>query len=508
MGNTSSKGGEISCGQAQDKLKIVFVDNDNLGQRIYLEGINDRTTMDFVANYVMNSLKAKAMDISFVSEYSKAMKLYTNKKKVTGDGVKSSVEAVSGFLTTGVTCSVDQLVAAGCVRIRIDKREQFVDIPYRSKDTVLDLKKKILDSSQIPTENQLMKFEDKTLTNNLKMTQIGIEQYDEVWIHTYPRFLSILMPNGEKVRLAVQNQDTFGEVCSQACKEAQIDSDGVTLLYNNSSIEQNTLMGELDIDLENDNQFTAQKDEILSTKKDDQTQSKKAVMTIYVKTNTQKKFKLEVDIKDTIERVKQKIQVVERIHPDQQRLSFNGSQLEDEQTLEDCNIQTGSTIELWKETTQITQRRQTSGSQNRNAIQVFVRLMSGKTVTLNVSLNESIKSLKQKIQLKENCSLHQYKLEFNGRQLEDGRRLQDYDIQQQATLDLERRLLGGMPPKLFVNMDEHNDMTKLNWADNGPRWRAAASGLSVEGRCNNESCIANGKLVIYIAGYCDFDMLK
>lgn len=65
-----------------------------------------------------------------------------------------------------------------------------------------------------------------------------------------------------------------------------------------------------------------------------------------------------------------------------------------------------------------------------------------------------------------------------------------------------------MPPKLFVNMDEHNDMTKLNWADNGPRWRAAASGLSVEGRCNNESCIANGKLVIYIAGYCDFDMLK
>ncbi|KAA6394271.1 MAG: hypothetical protein EZS28_010201, partial [Streblomastix strix] len=197
MGNTSSKGGEISCGQAQDKLKIVFVNNDNLGQRIYLEGINDRTTMDFVANYVMNSLKAKAMDISFVSEYSKAMKLYTNRKKVTGDGIKSSVEAVSGFLTTGVTCSVDQLVAAGCVRIRIDKREQFVDIPYRSQDTVLDLKKKILDSSQVPTENQLMKFEDKVLTNNLKMTQIGIEQYDEVWIHTYPRFLSILMPNGE-----------------------------------------------------------------------------------------------------------------------------------------------------------------------------------------------------------------------------------------------------------------------------------------------------------------------
>lgn len=75
------------------------------------------------------------------------MKLFANSKKSIGDGAKSNVEAASGFLTTGVTCSVDSCVAADCVRIRIDKRSKFVDIPYRSEDTVLDLKKKILVSS-------------------------------------------------------------------------------------------------------------------------------------------------------------------------------------------------------------------------------------------------------------------------------------------------------------------------------------------------------------------------
>ncbi|KAA6404307.1 MAG: hypothetical protein EZS28_000169 [Streblomastix strix] len=511
MGNILfKKTAEISCGKAQEKLKIVFVNDDNLGQRMYLEGISDRTTMDFVAKFVMNQLKAKAMDISFVSEYSKAMKLYTNRKKVTGDGVKSSVEAVSGFLTTGVTCSVDSCVAADCVRIRIDKRSKFVDIPYRSEDTVLDLKKKILVSSQIPTENQLMKFEDKVLTNKLKMTQIGIEQYDE------------------KVRLAVQNQDTFGEVCSQACKEAQIDSDGVTLLYNSSSIEQNTLMGELDIDLENENQFTSKSPQIY----------------IHVNINDQKKINLEFKTIETIETVKQKIQSVESISPDQQimneekriqvrvkgkdtikrlmieiqgregifaneqRLSFGGIQLDELKTLEDYNIQTGSTVELQIESTQITNNQQKQEQQSKDNIQIFVKLISGKTITFNVSLNDSIEDVKQMIQRNEKMPINEYRLSIGGRQLEDGHKLQEYDIHQFSTIDLQLRLLGGQPPKLLMNLEQSNEMTQLNWKNGGPRWRAAASGLSVEGRCNNESCIANGKLVIYIAGYCDFDMLK
>ena len=305
--------------------------------------------------------------------------------------------------------------------------QEIITLEVDSSDTIGNLKEKIKDKKGFPAEEQHLFFQRKKLKDNRTVGNYNIQNKSTLNLllqvpaeQMYRLQVTILTEDRRRVTLVVNASDSISELKRKIQDMTGVPRHKQSLSFAGIELENACTISAYDI----------RNKSVLDLV---------VTMKVYLVTPlSQERMTLVLKPKDTIGSVKDKIRTKTKISPHQQVLKFNDKQLDDVHSLNYYGIENKSSLFLSV------------------SVEILVRMTTGRDVMLSLFKSNTIKDVKERIQLREDISCDMQRLYFLYQLLRDNYTLSYYNIKSGCFLEcdvLVIRINVKMPNEDVVNVD-------------------------------------------------------